>query len=84
MRWCTSCFGRRVERDVDLAVRHAADLARARGRSLASITLRGAGLASAVEGFARAALGRLGVSCGEVRLEVDTGAVRLESIELDH
>jgi hypothetical protein len=71
-----------VESDVDMAVHHAADLARARGGHLASITLRGDGVASAVNTFAMAAFHRLGVSCSEIRFEAATGPVRLASVEL--
>ncbi len=71
-----------MESDVELAVHHAADLARGRGGQLASMTLRGTGVASAVNAFAMAALRRLGVSCAEIRFEHDTGPVRLASVEL--
>lgn len=71
-----------VERDVDLAIHHAIDLVRARGGTLASITLRGTGIAGAVHRFATAAFQRLGVVCPEIRFESEPGPVRLASVEL--
>jgi hypothetical protein len=71
-----------VERDVELAIHHAADLARGRGGKLALITLRGAGIASAVTACALAVLQRMGMSGAEVRFEDATGPVRLLSVEL--
>jgi hypothetical protein len=71
-----------MESEVDLAVRHAVELARWRGASLASLTLRGAGHSPVVDGLARAALRRLGVDCAEIRFERGAGPIQLASIEL--
>lgn len=71
-----------MERDVELAIRHAIDLARSRAGALASITLRGAGTAAAVTAAADATLRRLGVDCPEVNFESDDGPLRLSTIEL--
>ena len=71
-----------MERDVDLAVHHAADMARVRGGRLAAITLRGSGVTASVISFANATLARLGVSCSEIRFELDAGPVRLALVEL--
>jgi hypothetical protein len=70
-----------MERDVELAVQHAADLARTRGGSLASITLRGSGPVSAMTAAAYRAFERVGVVCPEVRFELDGGPVRLGLVE---
>lgn len=72
-----------MERDIELAVHHAVDLARARGGTLACITLRGSGAAaSVVTAVASTAFARLGVGCEEIRFEDGTGPVRLASVEL--
>ena len=72
-----------MENDVDLAIRHALDLAKTRGGQLAALTLRGTGVADHVHEFARAALHRAGVLDTEVRFFPGAGPVSLVSVELD-
>lgn len=71
-----------MESDVELAIHHAVDLAKARGKPLASVTLRGAASAAFVEKLARGALMRLGAATAEVRFEHAAGRVELASLEL--
>ena len=71
-----------MEKDVELAIHHAVDLASARGKALAKVTLRGAGSASVVDNVARVVLARLGVTCAEVLLEAGEGRICLASVEL--
>ena len=67
---------------MELAIHHAVDLARARGKPLASITLRGAASPSVVDTLARAVLRRLGVGLAEIHFEEAAGRVELASLEL--
>lgn len=61
---------------------HAADVARARRRTLACITLRGGASRTAVKAHAEAVLRRLGINCDEIIAEGGGGSVRLASLEL--
>jgi hypothetical protein len=72
-----------VERDIELAIHHAVDLARGQGKQLAALTLHGLGDASVVHPLAFAVLSRLGRGGIEVRFESAAGPVRLHSVELD-
>lgn len=76
------CFVACVESEVELAVQHAADVARARRRALACITLRGGPSQTSVKAHAEAVLRRLGIDCDEVIVEGEGGSVRLASLEL--
>jgi hypothetical protein len=67
---------------VDVAVRQAIDLARARGGRLAAIALHG-GDEVAVLAAARSALSRYGRADIEVRCDAPGGPVRVAAIEID-
>jgi hypothetical protein len=75
-----------MESDVDLAAHHALALARARGKVLASVTLRSGAPVDVVDALVRAALRRLGLSTVEVRVvraaQHGDGRVELASVEL--
>jgi hypothetical protein len=71
-----------MEHDINLAIAHAVDVARARGGRLAGVTLRGHGGADVVQQLARTAFARMGLGVVDVRVQPSEGPVSLVSVEL--